>query len=391
MTKKEITRYTLTITFLLICIWSQSWILILLLLGHFILLWHQPTQKKLINFWNKTKTRKKNLIGWFLASFYAIIILLFINNYLFGIYTLQSSSMEPTYHTGNFFIMNKIEIGTGKSIDNVDTYHRLIGLDNLDYGEVIVFYFPEADTVFSDAPKENYHFKKREARISGKPNNMANKPIAFSPVHERPRFIKRIVALPGDTLQIINGENFINGKEYEYNSIFINKYSLNANTPRNIRSSILNEANATYTEDNQQIIEIQSKTVTQRNWGEYLEGVERPLNLADPYIFPFSTSSLWNASFWGPAVIPAKDSTIELNENNLPLYWRIMEAYEGNKVELKNGKIYLNDKECKQYTFKLNYYWVAGDNRPHSFDSRYWGFVPENHIIGVINKLPFTK
>lgn len=391
MNKKVIIRYVLTIAFLLLSIWAQSWLLVMVLLIHLFVLWHKPTNNKLNQFLDKVGSKKKNLIAWLMASVYAIIVLLFINTYLFGIYTLQSSSMEPTFHSGNIFLMNKVEIGQGKSINNPNNYHRVRGFKELNYGNVIVFYFPEADTIFIDNPKVNYHFKKRETKISGKPNKMAHTPIEYSPVNKRPRFIKRIIALPGDTLKIINGDNYINGKPSEFNSIFINKYTLLNNTPKNIQTSILNSANSAYTEEMKQIIEIQEKVVHGNHWEDYLEKEERPLNMPDPYVFPFNTLTLWNASYWGPAVIPSKGLSVNINENNISLYWRIIEAYEENDIELKNGKIYINKKLSNQYTFKMNYYWVAGDNRPHSFDSRYWGFVPESHIIGVINKLPFTK
>nr|WP_321451214.1 signal peptidase I [uncultured Carboxylicivirga sp.] len=391
VSKKAIIRYTLTILFLLVSLWAQSWLLVILLIIHLFVLWHQPTQKR-INIWfNKQSKHNQNIYSWILASVYAIIIILFINVYFFGIYTLRSSSMEPTYKTGNVFIMNKVEIGTGKSIDDPDSYHRIRGIDKLDYGEVIVFHFPEADTVFIDHPKENYHYKKRELKLSGKANSMKNSKTEFTPINQRPRFIKRIIAIPGDTLKIIDGNYYINSQLYQYNNLLINKYVLQKNTPKNIQSSILNNAHSAYTEDGKQIIEIQEKVVENHKWTIYLKRQEQPLNMPDPYIFPFSTSSLWNASFWGPSVIPAKGTTIEINEDNIALYIRIIETYEGNKIKLRGRDIYINGKICHHYTFKMNYYWVAGDNRPHSFDSRYWGFVPENHIIGVINKLPFTK
>jgi len=353
--------------------------------------WHKPTHRNIDKLLNKLSSKQKKWVSWMISAFYASLILFFINNYLFGVYTLRSSSMEPTFSSGNIFLMNKVEIGPGKSINSPNKYHRLRGWKKLDYGDVIVFHFPEADTVFTNNPKENYHFKKRESRITGKPNTFANNKLKYTPVSHRPLFIKRIIALPGDTLEIIDGENLINGKALEINSIFIHKYTLVESTPLNIRKLILELANTSYVEEGLQVIELQEEVVSKQGWSDYLERKERPLNMPDPYVFPFSTSSLWNASYWGPTVVPYNNQTITINEFNLPLYWRIMEAYEGNKVELKNGKVYLNGQPCKNYTFKMDYYWVAGDNRPHSFDSRYWGFVPENHIIGVINKLPFTK
>ena len=121
----------------------------------------------------------------------------------------------------------------------------------------------------------------------------------------------------------------------------------------------------------------------------FLEKDSEPLNMPDAYVFPFSPYYFWNASYWGPVVVPLKGSTVSLTLRELPLYRRIIETYEGNQLELEGAVIKINGKVAKNYTFKMNYYWVAGDNRPHSFDSRYWGFVPENHIVGTVSVLSF--
>ena len=97
-------------------------------------------------------------------------------------------------------------------------------------------------------------------------------------------------------------------------------------------------------------------------------------------------SFLWNKDNFGPVAVPKKGQTVSLTLNNLPLYSRIIIAYEGNKLEIRDGKIFINGKKTNSFTFILDYFWVMGDYRPHSFDSRYWGFVPDNHIIGIVDK-----
>lgn len=388
---KRITNYISISVIALLTIWSQSWLLFLVLIITIALTFHKGVKNRLSDTINKLTPAGKKIGSWLLAIAIASILLVTIDTYFFGIYTLRSSSMEPTFYSGNVFLMNKVQIGPAKSIEDVNSFKRLIGWEKLNYGNVIVFHFPEADTVFIHNKKENYHYKVREAKIKRNKNIISSfKDVQYMPVNERPRFIKRIVALPGDTLQIINGNYFINGKSSELNSLLVNRYIVDNSTPKDSLEKILGKAQTNYAEENNQIVEIQSNIVTTNHWETFLSKQERPLNMPDPYIFPFSNTSLWNASYWGPALVPQKGDTIEINSINLPLYLRIIEAYEGNNVKIKDGQLYIEDKLCKSYKFKMDYYWVAGDNRPHSFDSRYWGFVPDNHIIGMIDKFPFS-
>ena len=394
--------------------------------------------------WRKSKNKTvRTVMSWVDAIVFALLAVYLVNIYFFQNYQIPTSSLEKSLLVGDFLFVSKMSYGprapmtpltmplTQHTMPVTGTksyidwpqwdYKRVKGLGHVKHGDIVVFNYPTGDTVMlnmqaTDIYAEAYgigneHYASILPRLDSLPrreqyevfrgiyawgrNYITEHPNIFGditvrPVDRRENYVKRCVGLPGDTLQIIDRTIYINGQaQAQPENVQFNYYVKTAGMP--IPDAMFDELGVSmddrvrlnvpgfaYLLPLTDAMVAQLKANTKLIKSITLEpemGVSRAL-------YPQNLVKQWDRNNYGPIWIPRRGATIKLTWDNLPLYERCITAYEGNTLDVRDDGFYINGQRTDTYTFGMDYYWMMGDNRHNSADSRYWGFVPEDHIVG---------
>ncbi len=363
-------------------------------------------------FWKKKGAAKQTpLVEWVDALIFAIIAASFIRLFFIEAFTIPTSSMEKTLLVGDYLFVSKVSYGpklpntpisfpfahhtlpfTTQTKSFVtwiqNPYRRMAGLGQIKHNDIVVFNFPEGDTVVLQHQDMSYYEMRREL---GRQRIWQEFDVTYRPVDKRENYIKRCIGLPGDSIRIKSGQVYVNGQlqdkmpdmQYKY-IVITDSAELNTKSLQKMGMSIEDIERSRLT-PNTYIYPLTEKMrdeISRLPIVHSLNKFERPDGDRAEYIFPHNEGYNWNEDNFGPIQIPAKGMKIALTTKNLPIYHRAIETYEGNTVEVNDSTIKINGQIATEYTFKMNYYWMMGDSRHNSQDSRYWGFVPEDHVVG---------